>query len=122
MVEDSSEDLLRFLKSQAGDYLRGLTVYHADGYESLYVRSDVQAAHFEDDVDRMIDRLRRESRARDQRAFPFDELNGSVRSFGEALVMHFPHTQERGTVITFDPGVARDLNTFMSQCLQRIEA
>lgn len=121
MVEDSYEDLLRFLKSQAGDYLRGVAVYDSDGYESLYVRSDVQAAHFEDDVDAMIDRLRRESRARDLRDFPFDDLNGSVRSFDEALVMHFPRIQERGTVITFDPGVARDLNTFMSQCLQRID-
>lgn len=36
--------------------------------------------------------------------------------------MHFLRAQERGTVITFDPEIARDLNTFMNQCLQRIEA
>lgn len=37
------------------------------------------------------------------------------------MVMHFPLPRERGTVITLDPGVARDLNTFMQQCLDRIQ-
>lgn len=122
MNGDSQQHLLTFLKEQAGDYLRGVAIYDADNYDSLYVRDDVQAEHFEDEIDRMIDRLREESRARELRDFPFDELNGTVRSFGDALVMHFPRPQERGTVITLDPEVARDLNTFMSQCLQRIKA
>ena len=122
MAGDTHRNLIPFLKDTAGESLRGIAVYDPMGYESLYVRDDVQAEHFESEVDTMIDRLRQESQARELRDFPFDELNGTVRSFGEALVMHFPRTRERGTVITFDPEVARDLNTFMAECLQRIEA
>lgn len=121
IARDTHRNLISFLKDTAGEYLRGIAVYDTNGYESLYVRDDVRAEHFESEVDRMMDRLRQESRVRDHRDFPFDDLNGSVRSFGEALVMHFPHGQERGTVITLDPGVARQLNTFMAECVQRIE-
>ena len=122
MAEDTHRNLIPYLKDTAGGSLRGIAVYDSTGYESLHVRDDVQAEHFESEVDKMIERLRQESRARELRDFPFDELNGSVRSFGEALVMHFPRARERGTVITFDPQVARQLNTFISECLQRIEA
>lgn len=122
MSGDSHQHLITFLKDQAGDYLRGVAVYNADSYETVYVRDNVRTKRFESDVDRMIDRLRQESRAREQRSFPFDDLNGIVRSFGDGMVMHFPQAQERGTVITLDPEVARQLNTFMEQCLQRIGA
>lgn len=84
MTEGPHQNLIPFLKDTAGDYLRGVAVYDTEHYQSLYVRDDVQAEHFESDVDRMIDRLRQESRARDLRDFPFDDLNGSVRSFNEA--------------------------------------
>lgn len=67
----------------------------------------------------MIDRLRRESRAGERHSFPFGEVNGIVRSFDEAMVMHFPSTQSRGTVVTLDPDVARQLNTFIGACLER---
>jgi hypothetical protein len=36
------------------------------------------------------------------------------------MVMHYPRTQERGTVITFDPDIGRDLTTVMHECEQRI--
>ena len=122
MSEDSHQHLITYLKDRAGEYLRGIAVYNPEGYETMYLRDDVRTKRFESEVDTMIDRLRQESRAREQRSFPFDDLNGTVRSFGDAMVMHFPQAQERGTVITLDPEVARQLNTFMSECLERIEA
>jgi hypothetical protein len=121
MDADSQQSLVRFLKREAGDNLRGVAAYQSTDYKVLYLRNDVQAKRFEDEVDEIIDRLRQESRVREQQAFPFDGLNGTVRSFSDAMVMHFPRTQERGTVITFDPEVARQLNTFMQRCLERIK-
>ena len=121
-MSSTHNQLVSYLKDQAGGYLRGVAIYTADEYDVVYLRDDVRSQRFENEVDAMIDRLRQESRAREHRSFPFDDLNGTVRSFGDAMVMHFPRTRERGTVITLDPGVARDLNTFMSECLQRIEA
>lgn len=58
MSEDKQRHLLTFLKDRAGDYLRGVAIYDADSYETIYIRDDVRAVHFEEDIDRMIDRLR----------------------------------------------------------------
>ncbi|MFC4549372.1 MULTISPECIES: hypothetical protein [Halorussus] len=68
----------------------------------------------------MVDRLRQESLGREQRSFPFGGLNGIVRSFDDAMVMHFPQTQERGIVVTLEPEVARQLNSFLAECIHRI--
>lgn len=122
MTSDRHQDLLRYLKDQAGEYLRGVAVYTTDDYKIVYLRDDIRSPRFESEADAIITRIRQESRVREHRSFPFDDLRGTVRAFGDAMVMHFPRTQERGTVITLDPGVARDLNTFMGGCLKRIEA
>lgn len=121
MVGDSHRRLLQYLKEQTDDYLRGVGVYDADDYELLYLREDLRTERVRGELDKMVTRFRQESRAREQRAFPFGELTGTVRTFEEAMVMHYPHTQERGIVVTFEPGVGRDLNTFMHECKKRIE-
>jgi len=118
---DSQQSLVRFLNNEAGDYLRGVAAYQSTDYEILYLRGDVRSERFEAEVDKMIERLRQESRTREQQSFPFDDLNGTVRSFSDGMVMHFPRTQERGMVVTLEPEVARQLNTFMARCRRRIE-
>lgn len=72
------------------------------------------------EIDKMIDRLHKKPHVREQESFPFDHLKGTVRSFDDAMVIHFLCTQERGTVITLEPEVARQFNTFIGRCLQRI--
>lgn len=119
-TEDVAE-LTPYLKETAGEYLRGVVSYEGEEYEIHHIRDDLRTQRLKSEVDTMIDRLRRESRPGERRAFPFGEVNGTVRSFEEAMVMHFPNTQGRGTVVTFDPDVARQLNTFIGSCLDRID-
>lgn len=121
MTEADDGELLSFLKETAGDYLRGVVWYEGDEYEIRYIRDDLRTRLLKSEVDKMIDRLRRESRSGERRSFPFGEVNGIVRSFEEAMVMHFPSTQGRGTVVTLDPEVARQLNTFIGSCLERTD-
>lgn len=118
MSRERVEELMEFLRDSAGEYLRGVAFYDADGYEILYVRSDLRRATLESEVERMASRLRQESRARERRAFPYGELDGTVRSFEEAVVMHFPLPQERGTVVALEPDAARQLNRFMHECME----
>lgn len=115
-----TERLTPYLKRTAGENLRGVVYYEEDEYEIRFIRDDIRTKRLESEVDKMIDRLRRETRSRERRAFPFGDINGSVRSFDDALVMHFPETQGRGIVVTLDCEVARQLNTFMGSCLKRI--
>ena len=121
MSETGDAELVSYLKETAGDYLRGIVWYDGDEYEIRYIRDDLRTRRLQSDVDKMIDRLRGESRSRERRSFPFGEVNGTVRSFEEAMVMHFPSTQGRGTVVTLDPDAARQLNTFIGSCLERTD-
>lgn len=121
MTGRDNTELTPYLKKTAGEYLRGVVWYQDDEYDIQYIRDDLRTQRFKAEVDKMITRLRRESRLGERRAFPFGEVNAIVRSFDEAMVMHFPHTQSRGTVVTLDPEVARQLNTFIGSCLERID-
>ena len=121
MSKEDVEELTPYLKETAGEYLRGVVWYEGEEYVIRYIRDDLRTQRLKSEVDKIIDRLRRESRAGERRSFPFGEVNGIVRSFEEAMVMHFPSSQGRGTVVTFDPDVARQLNTFIGSCLDRID-
>lgn len=120
MARERVEGLVEFLRDSSGEYLRGVGFYDADDYEILYVRPDLERETLESEVDRMVSRLRQESRVRERRAFPYGEFDGTVRSFEEAVVMHFPLPQERGAVVTLDTGAARQLNGFMRECIERL--
>lgn len=121
MAREDGTELTSYLKDTAGDYLRGVVSYNGNEYDIQFIRDDLRERRLKSEVDKMIDRLREESRSREHRAFPFGNLNGTVRSFEEAMVMHFPSTQSRGTVVTLDPEIARQLNTFVGSCLDRID-
>ena len=94
--------------------------YNGNEYDIQFIRDDLRERRLKSEVDKMIDRLREESRVREHQAFPFGDLNGTVRSFEDAMVLHFPSTQERGMVVALDPEVARQLNTFLGSCIERI--
>lgn len=121
MAWEDGTELTSYLKDTAGDYLRGVVSYNGNEYDIQFIRDDLRERRLKSEVDKMIDRLREESRSREHRAFPFGNLNGTVRSFEEAMVIHFPSTQSRGTVVTLDPEIARQLNTFVGSCLDRID-
>lgn len=113
--------MTEYLQKTAGEYLRGIVSYNGNEYDIQYIRDDLRTRRLKSEVDKIIDRLRRESRSGERQAFPFGEVNGTVRSFEEAMVMHFPKTQGRGIVVTLDPEVARQLNTFIGACLERTD-
>ena len=119
MPSTGNDQLTEYLKKEAGECLRGVVSYEGDEYDIQYIRNDLRTQRLKSEVDKMIDRLRQESRSAEHRAFPFGDVNGTVRSFKEAMVMHFPKTQGRGMVVTLDPEVARQLNTFIGSCLER---
>ena len=116
----TGQDLVPYLRDRVDDYLRGVIRYHKETTDVLYLRDDVRATRLESQIDRMIDRLEPESRAAEERAFPFGDLYVTVRRFQEAIIMHFPTGSNRGIVVSLEPETARDLNTFTTECLRRI--
>ena len=79
MPRERAEGLADFLRERVDEYLRGVVCYDADEYELLYLRPGI-----------------------DRR-----DLDGTVRSFEQAMAMNFPLSQKRGVLVTLDPDAAR---------------
>ena len=114
----STPQLVEYLRRRVGDDLRGVVCYDEAETDVLFARADRPG--IESDAERAVEYLQRESQSRERRAFPFGDLNGTVRSFEDAVVMHFPLAGARGIVVTLDPNAARQLNAFMADCIDQL--
>jgi len=112
--------LLSYIERQAGEYHRGTVRYDGDETDVMYLREDVKKTRLTSQIDEMLERLRPEASVSEQRAFPFGDLNATVRLFDEAILVHFPVGTDRGIVVSLEPEVARDLNAFIEGCLKRV--
>lgn len=113
-------DLQDFLEERAGSLYRGMVRYDGDTTDVLYLRDDVREERMRSEIDRMLRRLRPESKSKETQSFPFGQLYATVRSFEEAVIMHFPIGRDRGIVVSLEPGAAKSLNTFIRRCQQRL--
>ena len=113
-------DLHDFLEDRAGTLYRATVRYDGDSTDVLYLRDDVREDRMRSEIDRMLRRLRPESKSKETRSFPFGQLHATVRSFEEAVVMHFPIGRDRGIVVSLEPEAAKNLNTFIRRCQKRL--
>lgn len=114
-------ELIRYLDEQAGEYLRGVVRYDRESTDVPHLRDDVRESRLISQIDRMLSRLRPESTSAEERSFPFGDLHVTLRMFDEAIIMHFPLGRDRGVVVSLEPETARQLNTFVGGCLERLE-
>ncbi|AEN07770.1 hypothetical protein Halar_0533 (plasmid) [halophilic archaeon DL31] len=108
--------LIDYLERKAGEYHRGTVRYDGNETDILHLREDVREERLTSQIDRMLSRLRPESSPKEERSFPFGDLNATVRLFQEAIILHFPRGNNRGIVVSLEPETARDLNTFIGEC------
>jgi len=114
--------LIDYLERKAGEYHRGTVRYDGNDTDVLHLREDVKETRLTSQIDRMLRRIRPESSPNEERAFPFGDLNATVRLFQEAIIIHFPQGNDRGIIVSLEPETARDLNTFIGECEKRIQA
>lgn len=120
MPSETATQLTAFLRQRAEEHLRGVAFYDPEGYDLLYVRDDIKGYRLKSEVDAMITRLQQESSTTEEAAFPFGDLDATVRCFEEAIVMHLPQSEENGILVTMEPEAADQLNTFIGECLARV--
>jgi hypothetical protein len=118
-----AEELASYLDQQAGDSLRAVGHYSADDYEVVHLRDDLRQQYTDDEIEGIVEGLRWESfgKSTQEGQFHLGPLNCSIKAFEEAVVMHFPYDDKRGTLVSLDSGAARDLLQFIDECLTRIE-
>lgn len=113
-------ELTEFLEERAGSLLRGIARYDGDSTDVIYLRGDVKKQRMRSEIDRILNRVRPESSAKEERSFPFGDLHATVRAFDDASILHFPMGVDRGIVVSLEPGASQDLNTFVGECLDQI--
>lgn len=118
-----SSQLVQFLEDRAGTLHRGTVRYEADGIEFLHLREDLSEDQLRDQIEGILARLRPEGTGEEDFAFVhLGSLEATVRVFEHAVILHFPTGRDHGVVVSLDPGAARELNTFIDECQQRLRS
>ncbi|MFC7080377.1 DUF7522 family protein [Halorussus caseinilyticus] len=123
MSVTSSEALTEFLRNRVGDHLRSVIYYDDDGGEVLYVREDVADQYTDDDIDQVVRDVRLEAveKPHQESLYEHGPLNCTVRSFDDAVEMHFPHDETSGTAVALDGEVFAIHGTFIGQCMDAMD-
>ncbi|PSQ58088.1 hypothetical protein BRD18_06525 [Halobacteriales archaeon SW_7_71_33] len=118
-----TEELCEFLQHRAGDLLRAVGYYDGEEYELLYLRDDLQSQYTPAEIGAIAEELRREHEGltASETSYRLGELNCSIVTYDEGVVMQFPHDESTGTLVTLDPEAARQLVGFVDRCLAWIE-
>jgi hypothetical protein len=74
----------------------------------------------QEDIDSMVGRLRQEATAEEQDAFPFGDLQVTIRHFEKAIVFHFPTGRKKGVIVGLEPEVANEVHSFIVESRRRL--
>ena len=123
MSRAAAHELAEYLEQRAGESLRAVGHYSADDYEIVQLRDDVREQYSDDEIGEIVEELRWESFAKptQERQYRLGGLTCSIQTFEDGVVMHFPYDDQHGTLVSLDPGAARQLMQFIDDCLTRIE-
>jgi hypothetical protein len=117
-----AESLLNYLDGRTGRQFRGAVEYDEADTEVLYLRDDVREERIVGEIHRMLERLRPESSLEASESFPFGALRASVRIFEDAVLLHFPRSENEGLIVSLEPEAAGNITTFIGECEMRLNA
>ncbi|MFC7166656.1 hypothetical protein [Halospeciosus flavus] len=114
-------DLLAFLQRRAGNTLRIVVTYDADGFDLEYVRDDLDRATVDATVSDIHARLTsKPAPSEDECAEHLGRRYVSLQLREEAVVLNFPTDPNAGRVVTLEPEAARQLTGFVAECSKRV--
>lgn len=123
MSENPSKALTEFLKGHVGQHLRSVLRYDDQGGEFLYLRDDVAEQYSDDEIEDVVREARLEGIDRHHQESLYDHgsLDCTVRSFEEAVEMHFARDETSGTAVALDGEVFAVHNTFLGRCIELMD-
>ena len=120
--DEATEELIEFFVEFCSDRLRSIIRYDDEDYEILYGRADAFAPDSETEMRAFVDDFREIERQERQRMamYSMGSHHATVRVYDEAVVVYFLQGDDIGTVVSVDPSLAGQLNTFIAQSLEAI--
>ncbi|MGB9987103.1 DUF7522 family protein [Salarchaeum japonicum] len=121
MPEQPANELVEFLREQAGDYLRAAIHYTEHDHDVLYIRDDVAGDYTDAELATFVDHYRTKSREQQpDRPFDLGHDHCTISVYDEAILFHFTLTTTVGTIITLAPEAGRDIVQFITHCLEQL--
>lgn len=125
MAMRASKRLVEYLQDRAGDALRVVFHYDArnEGYEILYMRSDIEDEYTEAELHDHFDTFRRDTELAEvqQSKLHAGDHHCSMRVYGETLLFNFTLGDDVNTIISLDPDVGRDLMGFVGNAMSMLK-
>lgn len=108
------ERLVETVRKRTGSALCGVVAYRRDETALLYRRDDLDSTanhriHAALDTVRERDPLLGDGGS--------DQRHASVELYDDAVFIHLPEGEARGTLVSLDLGVARELSGFVEECV-----
>ena len=110
--------LTEYLRTRAGDYLRGVVQYDDESFEIIYIRDGLDRDAFRKRVEhihRNIVQRPAVETGDDSFGKPYATL--SVREY--AVVLNLRLTPTEGIIVGLEPDAARDLVSFIHETMER---
>lgn len=113
MPETEHHHLVRFVRQQVGDDLRGILRHRDDTVELLYRRDDVDAGQFKDRVELTI-------RQAQTKRLHTDDTDGRIGEhielFDGVVLLYLFEGPNEASIFSIDMAVAENLARFLDRC------
>lgn len=114
--------LVSFVQRRAGESLRAIAEYETADLDLLYYRDDLPKTEITERVDTIHDNITWAWNPGDEEVVSkLGAKRATVQVREEAVVIHLLKGVNHGYLIGLEPGAARNLTTFLGECLDRIE-
>ena len=121
MVQSSVDRLSTYLERRAGDSLRSVIRYSDSEFSIAYLREDISKPNFLQRMEEVLLNITGGGSNRNQAlTTEFGPLEASVHVREKGVILHFPVEQEKGVFVSLEPGAARQLSTFIRECMDQI--
>lgn len=118
MDETAAENLIEFVRGEAGEGLRALAIESEDGYAIEYLRNDLRQKYDEHSYSETIDHFRAEAPTgrSDLGDNPIGPSRALVHYHEHACIIQVPLSGSRTLWISVSRDVATALSTFVESC------
>ena len=118
-----AQSLVSFVERQAGESLRAIAEYDNADIELLYLRNDLHQREISDRVETIHDNITWVWNPKEDEKVisKLGEKRATVQVREDAVIIHLLAERKQGYLIGLEPDAARNLTTFLGECLTHVE-
>jgi len=122
MPLETSERLVNFSKDRVGDSLRTVVVLYKDNFEMVYLNKRLQESYSSEQYEKAVKsfKIDMSEAFHDTPDSQIGHKNCLVHSHENAYVFQFPHEDCHSILLSVEPEVGSQLNSFIESCRKQL--